>query len=80
MSRSTCIMAALAACLLLPAQTSTGEIDVTVQDASGAVIPKAAISIAGSDTGNLARSIATNGVGHAIAPARTLEQLFHDKL
>ena len=68
MSTSKCILAALTACLLLPAQTSTGEIDITVQDTSGAVIPKAAIAITGVDTGNLVRSIATNDVGLAQAP------------
>jgi hypothetical protein len=68
MSPSKYIMAALAACVVLPAQTSTGEIDITVQDISGAVIPKAAIAITGSDTGNRARSIATNEVGLAEAP------------
>ena len=65
---SKCVVAALAFCILLPAQTSSGEIDVTVQDASGAVIPKVAIAISGSDTGNLARSISTNEVGLAEAP------------
>src|SRR5689334_22379032 len=65
---SKCLMAAFAICTLLPAQTSTGEIDITVQDASGAVLPKAAISITGSDTGNLVRSIVSNDVGLAEAP------------
>lgn len=61
-------VALTALCTLLLAQTSTGEIDIAVQDSSGAVIPKAAIAINGSDTGNLVRTIATNEVGIAEAP------------
>jgi hypothetical protein len=53
---------------MLPAQTSTGQIDITVQDPSGAVVPKAAITIVGSDTGNLARTLSTNESGLAQAP------------
>ena len=60
--------AILAGCLLLPGQTSTGEIDVFVRDPSGAVIPRAAITITGSTTGNLARTLATNESGLAQAP------------
>ncbi|MGH9666283.1 MAG: carboxypeptidase regulatory-like domain-containing protein, partial [Bryobacteraceae bacterium] len=52
----------------LPAQTSTGEIDITVQDPTGAVIPKADIAITGSQTGNQVRTLATNGSGLAAAP------------
>ena len=52
----------------LYAQTSTGQIDITVRDPSGAVIPKAAITITGSVTGNLARTLVTNGDGLASAP------------
>lgn len=52
---------------MLAAQTSTGEIDVTVQDPSGAIIPGAVVTITGSDTGNLARTLSTNGSGLAQA-------------
>jgi hypothetical protein len=41
----------------LSAQTSTGEIDVTVLDQSGAIVPKAQISVSGAQTGNLARTL-----------------------
>src|SRR4051812_30751793 len=36
----------------LGAQTSTGEMSVTVLDASGAVVPHASVVIAGTETGN----------------------------
>ena len=65
---SKLMMGALLVSMPLLAQTSTGEIDITVQDPTGAVIPKAATSITGSDTGNLARTITTNDVGLAEAP------------
>jgi hypothetical protein len=65
---SRLLIAALVFGLLLPAQTSTGEIDIIVQDSSGAVIPKAGVTITGSDTGNLARTLATNDTGLAEAP------------
>ena len=42
------------------AQGSTGNIDVTVTDRSGAVIPGAEVSITGSDTGVLLRKLTTN--------------------
>lgn len=61
-------LAAILLCAaLLPAQTSTGEIDITVQDPSGAVIPKASVAITGSDTGNLARTLSSNEIGLAQA-------------
>jgi hypothetical protein len=50
------------------AQTSTGEIDVTVHDPSGAIIPKAAVIITGSETGNQVRSLSSNDAGLAEAP------------
>ena len=53
---------------VLLAQTSTGEIDITVEDQTGAVIPGAKITITGSETGNVARSLLTSGVGLAGAP------------
>ncbi len=62
------IIAALAFAAVSPAQTSTGEIDLTVHDPSGAIIPKASVTIAGSDTGNLVRTLISNQSGLAQAP------------
>jgi Carboxypeptidase regulatory-like domain len=50
------------------AQTSTGEIDITVVDPSGAVIPNTTVNITGAETGNLVRRLKTNSVGTARAP------------
>jgi hypothetical protein len=68
MSLLRLVLAGAALCALLWAQTSTGEIDVIVQDPSGSVIPKAEITITGSTTGNLARTLTTSDTGLAIAP------------
>ena len=61
-------LAVVLACASLAAQTSTGEIDISVHDPSGAVIPKAAITVTGATTGNLARTLTTNEAGLAVAP------------
>ncbi|MCL5743695.1 MAG: carboxypeptidase regulatory-like domain-containing protein [Acidobacteria bacterium] len=58
----------LLAALPLAAQTSTGEIDITVLDPTGAVIPNTKITVTGSETGNLVRTVTTNQVGLAAAP------------
>ena len=50
------------------AQTSTGEISVTVQDPSSAVIPGATVAIKGSDTGNTVRTLQTNAQGETSVP------------
>jgi hypothetical protein len=50
------------------AQTSTGEISVTVQDPSSAVIPGASVVIKGSDTGNVVRTLQTNDQGAISVP------------
>ena len=50
------------------AQTSTGAISVTVSDPMGALVVGAAISIKGSATGNIVRTVKTNGEGLATAP------------
>jgi len=50
------------------AQTSTGQIDITVLDPSKAVIPGATVAIAGTETGNVVRTLKTNEVGVASAP------------
>ena len=52
------------------AQTSTGEMSVTVLDASGAVVPNAAVVITGSDTGNTLRTLRAND--HGLAPVPLL--------
>jgi hypothetical protein len=62
------VLLPLLICLPAFAQTSTGEIDITVLDASGAVVPSAKITVTGSETGNLARTTATNAEGLASAP------------
>lgn len=61
----------LFAALLAPplaAQTSTGEISVSVTDASGAVVPAASVSVTGSETGNVLRTLSTNERGLASVP------------
>ena len=50
------------------AQTSTGEISVTVEDPSSAVIPGATVVIRGSDTGNVVRTLQTNDQGAISVP------------
>jgi hypothetical protein len=50
------------------AQTSTGEISITAVDPSSAVIPGATVTIKGSDTGNVVRTLQTNDQGLATAP------------
>src|SRR4051794_4179120 len=52
----------------LLAQSSTGEIDVTVIDESDAIISNAKVSITGSDTGALVRTMGTNASGLAAVP------------
>ena len=49
----------------LVGQTSTGQIDIEVKDASGAIVPNAQIQIASADAGNVARTLSTNGSGVA---------------
>ena len=66
-------IAALAALLFaasdrLPAQTSTGELSLTVLDPSGATFPNVSLTLTGSQTGNEVRSLRTNGQGLADAP------------
>ena len=48
-------------------QTSTGQIDVTIHDTSGAVIPKATVIISGSQTANRVRTLTSNDSGLAEA-------------
>jgi hypothetical protein len=58
----------VASIALLKAQTSTGEIDVAVRDASEAVITGARVTVTGADTGATARTIPTNASGLASIP------------
>ena len=53
---------------LASAQTSTGQLSITVLDPSNAVIPNATIQLSGSDTGNILRTIQTNATGTAAIP------------
>jgi hypothetical protein len=53
---------------LARAQTSTGELSITVLDASGAVVPNATVTITGSETGNVLRTLSSNDRGLAEAP------------
>lgn len=50
------------------AQTTGSEIDVTVTDSSGAVVPGAKVVVRGSTTGNIVRSVVTNSSGFAAVP------------
>ena len=57
----------LLACLV-SGQTSTGSIGGTVFDPTGAVIPNAQVRLLGTDTGDLVRTLATDGSGNFTAP------------
>lgn len=59
------LLAVGAACL--PAQTSTGEVDIRVLDSSGAIIPSAQVQLLSPETGSAARSLTTNESGVAAA-------------
>ncbi len=50
------------------AQTSTGEINITVLDPSGAVVPGATVRVTGAETGSVARELTTNAEGIAAVP------------
>ncbi|MBS1823971.1 MAG: TonB-dependent receptor [Acidobacteria bacterium] len=64
----------LAFCLfltLLPslrAQSAGGQIDVQVNDPTGAAVPDANVSITGTQTGSLVRTVRTTGTGLAAVP------------
>ena len=74
--RKSCFWAVFIAatiCGLVPfdsarAQTSTGQLSVTVIDQSGAVVPNATVRLTGSETGNVLRTIQTNETGVAPLP------------
>lgn len=73
-SRATFLVTLFCACmtLFLPnaaiAQTSTGEISITVTDTTSALVPGASVSIVGANTNNLVRTLKTNSEGLAEAP------------
>ena len=50
------------------AQSSTGGISLTVSDPMSAVVANATITIKGSATGNIVRTLQTSGAGLATAP------------
>jgi hypothetical protein len=49
----------------IPGQSSTGEISITVSDAANALVVGAAVTIKGSNTGNVVRKLETSGQGLA---------------
>ncbi|MBI3694826.1 MAG: TonB-dependent receptor [Acidobacteria bacterium] len=55
-------------CGVAAAQTSTGTLTGTILDPSGAVIVGAQVRVIGSETGDLVRTLATNGLGNFTAP------------
>src|SRR4051794_12180916 len=50
------------------AQTSTGQLSVTVMDTSGAIVPNATVRLTGAEMGNVLRTLQTNEVGVAPIP------------
>jgi hypothetical protein len=65
---ATLLLASASFCTPIAAQTSDGEIAITVNDASGAVVPGAAVTITGAEMGNKIRTLQTNERGLASAP------------
>lgn len=63
---SACLAAAL--CLPAAAQVLTGEIDGTVRDGSGAVIPNATVQLTNSEQHLVARTVTTDKEGQFTAP------------
>ena len=62
------LLFALLRIAVVSAQTSTGQLSVSVTDPSGAVVPGAAVRLIGSETGNTLRSVETNSTGVAAIP------------
>ena len=63
----SCVLAVLVCCSIF-AQTSTGALSVTVLDATGASIPTATVTVTGSDTGNVLRTVPANNSGLVDVP------------
>jgi len=61
-------LAILSCVSALWAQTSTGQIDVTITDQSEAVVGNAKVTITGADTGAIARTVRTGATGLATIP------------
>src|SRR5215510_3652787 len=62
------LAAVLSLLSLVWAQTSTGEIDVSVNDASDAAVMDARVTITGAETGAVVRQLNTNATGLAPVP------------
>jgi hypothetical protein len=65
------LLLALSLVVLIPilrAQTSTGEIDISVTDSTDAIIAGARVTIVGADTGATVRTVTTNASGIAAVP------------
>lgn len=58
----------LSALPVLHAQSAGGQIDIAVSDQSGAPVPDASVTVTGSETGTLVRSIKTSATGLAALP------------
>src|SRR5437879_3347607 len=58
----------LCCCLNLAAQEVTGTIVGTVKDQSGAVVPRAKVTVTNTDTGVAVRTLTTNEKGEYSAP------------
>jgi hypothetical protein len=52
----------------IKAQSSTGEIDLTVVDSTDAVVAGARVTVTGADSGNVVRTLSTNASGLAPVP------------
>ncbi|MFT4113128.1 carboxypeptidase regulatory-like domain-containing protein [Silvibacterium sp.] len=74
-SRSRAFAAVALAALAVPslkiafAQTSTGSLSIVVTDSTGATLPHAQVSIVGTDTGAVVRSLESNDHGIAEVPS-----------
>ena len=54
------------------AQTLTGELDGTVRDASGAIVPDAVVTVTNSDQNQVVRTVKTDHLGQFTAPLLTI--------
>src|ERR1044072_8208677 len=62
------VIVGLSAVSLMRAQSSTGEIDVSVTDATEAAVMDARVTITGAETGATVRQLGTNAAGLAPVP------------
>lgn len=75
--RSLCLWLLVGALVIvsaapLAAQTLTGELDGTVRDPSGAVVPDAVVTITNSDENQVVRNVKTDRLGQFTAPLLTI--------